>query len=158
MQEGIMAAIPGPFEFKSSSFQADGAIPKRHSCEDVNVSPGLLWKNQPKGTHSFALIMDDPDAPAGTFVHWVVFNIPSTVLGLPEGTVTGMQGGNSFNTNKYGGPCPPKGHGQHHYHFTIYALDSMLKLRPGASKEQLLIAMQGHILAQAELIGTYERK
>lgn len=147
----------------SSAFQYGEAIPEKYSCEGQDVSPELTWGGVPEGTQSLALILDDPDAPGGTFNHWVIYNIPVGTLELAEaisktselsdGT---MQGRNSFGSTGYGGPCPPPGLA-HHYYFTIYALDITLDLGAGASKTQVLAAMEGHILAQAETMGTYQR-
>jgi hypothetical protein len=147
----------------STAFQAGETIPTRYSCDGQDISPALSWSGAPEGTRSFALILDDPDAPGGTFTHWVIFNIPAETLELEEAIPTSpqlpngaLQGRNNFGTIGYSGPCPPKG-SLHHYHFVIYALDETLDLTAGASKAQVLNAMQGHILAQAEVIGTYQR-
>ena len=150
-------------EITSTAFQAGETIPTRYSCDGQDISPALSWSGVPEGTQSFALILDDPDAPGGTFTHWVIFNIPAETLELEEARPTSpqlpngaLQGRNSFGAIGYGGPCPPQGT-LHHYHFVIYALDETLDLTAGASKAQVLNAMQGHILAQAEIIGTYQR-
>lgn len=154
-------------EFKVSAldFTANGKIPKEFTGEGDDLMPRLVWSNMPKGTKSFALIVDDPDAPGKVWVHWLVYNIPGDkrstdyikkgVEQMPDGT---MQGMNSWPHIGYNGPMPPPGHGVHHYHFKVYALDAKLDLKPRATKEQLLKAMGGHILGQAEIIGTYERK
>jgi len=143
----------------SPTFSHNEAIPTQYTCDGTNISPALAWSNAPEGTQSFALIVDDPDAPAKVWVHWVLFNIPSTIEHLRENAQAGpfVQGSTDFNGAKqWGGPCPPSG--THRYHFTLYALDTMLDLSAGATKEQVLQAMHGHILEQTTLIGTYQRK
>lgn len=145
------------FALTSIAFEQGGPIPPKYSCDGDDISPPLAWDKPPAGTRSLALIMDDPDAPAGTWVHWVVFAIPPELLALPEG----MQGSelavtvgeNSWGRSDYGGPCPPSG--THHYFFKLYALDTTLNLDKSTSKKQLLAAMDGHILAEADLMGTY---
>jgi len=147
----------------SSAFEDGGMIPSKYTCDGIDVSPPLSWSGLPEGTKSIAIINDDPDAPMGTWVHWVIYNIPPAAKGLPEdikrlerlpdGT---LQGKNSWGRIGYGGPCPPSG--IHRYFFKIYALDKMLNLKPGATKEELLSAMKGHILAQAQFYGKYTRK
>jgi Raf kinase inhibitor-like YbhB/YbcL family protein len=146
----------------STAFTENGMIPRKYTCDDRDVSPALSWSNVPQNAKSIALICDDPDAPVGTWVHWVVFDMPATAKGLPEGT-TGMkglpagakQGINDFRKRDYGGPCPPSG--THRYFFKIYALDAMLDLKEGATKADLLKAMEGHILGQGQLMGRYSR-
>ena len=145
------------------SFANGGEIPKKFSCDGSDVSPELSWSGAPPGTKSFALIADDPDAPAGTWTHWVLFDLPAAVTGLPEGVTKaeklpngGSQGRNDFRKLGYGGPCPPPGK-PHRYFFKLYALDRMLDLKPGVSKQQLEGAMQGHILDKAEWMGKYKR-
>lgn len=142
---------------KSDAFLNGQSIPAKYSCIGKNISPALTWSNPPAGTQSFALIVDDPDAPAGTWVHWVLFNIPSTTTSLEESADMSAVtvGKNSSGNMRYDGPCPPSG--THRYYFKLYALDSILDLSPGASKEQLLTAMKGHILAQGELMGTFSK-
>lgn len=149
-------------EIKSNSFKNGGLIPKQFTCDGKNVSPQLSWTNYPEGTKSFALICDDPDAPVGTWVHWVIYNIPANINELEESFPTQKnllhgikQGTNDFRKIGYGGPCPPSG--THRYFFKIYALDKILDLDAGATKKQLLDAMEGHILAMGELIGKYKR-
>lgn len=147
----------------STGFASGQPMPSVYSCLGRSVSPPLAWSGAPGATKSFALIMDDPDAPSGTFVHWVIFNMPASSSGLPE-AVSGeakladgtQQGANSAGRTGYTGPCPPSG--THRYFFKLYALDSMLSLSSGAGKDQLLKAMQGHILAQGELMGTFSKK
>lgn len=149
-------------EIKSSAFAHEGMIPAKYTCDGKNISPPLSWSGAPKETKSFALICDDPDAPMGTWVHWVFFDIPPTVTSLPESVsrleeIPGL-GKNGKNTSRrwgYDGPCPPSG--IHRYYFKLYALDAMLNLPPGLTKEELLKAMRGHILAQAEIMGKYKR-
>ncbi len=146
----------------SPAFSHNETIPAQYTCDGANISPALAWSNAPEGTASFALIVDDPDAPAKVWTHWIVFNIPPTVdhitenQGSTRADVPFMQGLTDFNAKKWGGPCPPSG--SHHYHFTLYALNTMLDLSPGATKEKLLKTMHGHILEQTTLIGTYQRK
>lgn len=144
-------------DLKSDAFLNGQSIPAKYSCIGKNISPALTWSNPPAGTQSFALIVDDPDAPAGTWVHWVLFNIPSTTTSLEESADMSAVavGKNSSGNMRYDGPCPPSG--IHRYYFKLYALDSILDLSSGASKEQLLTAMKGHILAQGELMGTFSK-
>lgn len=153
------------FNLMSPSFSHMGEIPKRHTCEGEDLSPELKWSDPPPGTKSFALIVDDPDAPDPlapkmTWVHWVLCNLPASARGLPEGILSSqlpqgtVEGLNDWKRSGYGGPCPPIG--RHRYFFKLYALDSLLNLtRP--TKTQLLQAMQGHILGETVLIGTYEK-
>ncbi len=147
----------------STAFQEGESIPARYTCEGDDVSPLLRWDEPPRGTGSLALIMDDPDAPVGVFTHWVILNIPPDSRELPEALATqaelpggARQGKNDFGRTGYGGPCPPPGR-PHRYRFTLYALDQPLDLKAGASKKQVLEAMSGHILAQGQLTGTYQR-
>lgn len=146
----------------SSAFSYGQPIPVKYSCKGEDVSPPLAWDEPPAGTKSFALIMDDPDAPMGTWVHWVLFNIPAAARGLPEGVPTdpafadgSVQGVTSARSVGYHGPCPPSG--THRYFFKLYALDTILDLSSKADKKALLAAMEGHILAQAELMGTFSK-
>ena len=148
---------------KSTAFAPGAEIPKKHSCEAADVSPALEWSGSPARTVSFALIMDDPDAPAGTWVHWVLWNLPASAHGLPEAAAKqdqladGMrQGRNSFRKIGYNGPCPPPGN-PHRYFFRLYALDEKLELAPGANSADLQQAMKGHVLMQAEYMGAYRR-
>jgi Raf kinase inhibitor-like YbhB/YbcL family protein len=165
-----VAAEEAKMKLSSPSFQHNQRIPKQFTGEGADISPALKWDGPPAGTKSFALVCDDPDAlsVAGkVWVHWVIWNIPATATGLPENvakteTVAALggarQGMNTWPRLGYNGPMPPPGHGVHHYHFKLYALDTMLELPAKSTKKQLEAAMQGHILAQAEFIGTYERK
>lgn len=151
----------------SEAFEANQPIPKRYTGDGEDVSPPLRWSGVPDGAASLALICDDPDAPMDEpFVHWVLYSLPANVDGLPEGVATeqtlddpsgARQGKNNFDKVGYGGPAPPPGHGTHHYHFKLYALDTQPDLPPGATKQELLKAIEGHVLAAGELIGTYER-
>lgn len=152
------------FQLQSSAFKAGSEIPQKFTCQGGDVSPALSWSGAPAGTKSLALIADDPDAPAGTWVHWVLYDLPPDTTQLPENVPKtekvpggGTQGINDFKKTGYGGPCPPPGNA-HRYFFKLYALDSSLNLKPGASKADLEEAMKGHTLAQAELIGTYKRR
>ena len=150
------------FSLTSDAFEADGAIPARFTCDGEDISLPLSWSGAPEDTQSFALIMDDPDA--GGFTHWVIYNRGSGASGsVPEGVETterpstgGSQGRNGFGRVCYGGPCPPSG--THRYRFQLYALDALVALAPGASKQALLDAMTGHTLATTTLNGTYERQ
>ena len=153
---------PMPFELTSSAFAQGEPVPVKYSCDGEDISPPLAWGEPPEGTQSFVLIMDDPDAPGGTWDHWIIFNIPANTYGLEEALpVTGLNPGlisvakNSWGRNDYGGPCPPGG--THRYFFKLYALDTILSLDESASKRKVLAAMEGHILAEAELMGTYNR-
>ena len=151
-------------EITSSAFTQGSSIPAQYSCDSDDISPKLSWSGVPEGTQSIAVIMDDPDAPGGTWVHRVIYGISPDDDGLPEGvppsdTLEGgaMQGKNDFGKTGYGGPCPPRG-GPHRYFFKLYALDAEPKLGPGATKADLLREMNGSILAQGELMGTYTRR
>ncbi|MBD2002934.1 MULTISPECIES: YbhB/YbcL family Raf kinase inhibitor-like protein [Cyanophyceae] len=149
-------------KLKSTAFSADGLIPSKYTCDGADISPPLSWTTPPTGTESLALIVDDPDAPAGIFVHWVLYDLPAEILQLPEAVSTeanvkygGSQGKNDFGNLGYGGPCPPSG--THRYFFRLYALNRVLDLASGVTKSQLEAAMDGHILAAAELMGRYSR-
>jgi Raf kinase inhibitor-like YbhB/YbcL family protein len=153
----------GTLLLESEAFEVGGNIPQRYTCDGNDVSPALRWSEPPPGTQSLALIFDDLDAPAGTWVHWVMFNIPAATLSLPEGVPAdamvaglGAQGSNSWGNLGYGGPCPPKG-GPHRYTFRLYALDTVLDLDAGAHRADLDKAMEGHILGRGELMGQYSR-
>lgn len=140
----------------SSAFEPNKPIPSKHTCEGGDVSPALSFDVIPTDAKSLALVVDDPDAPSGNFVHWVAWNIPPTKQGLGEGALVLNQGLNSFGETRYRGPCPPRGKA-HHYHFKVYALDTMLNLPYGIHKADLEKAMVSHVLAEGELIGTYQR-
>lgn len=151
------------FEIKSNAFSANSTIPSKFTCDGSDVSPPLSWKDAPAGTKSFALISDDPDAPMGTWVHWVMWNIPAVATSLKEGMEKSAslsdgtkQGISDFKRPGYGGPCPPSG--THRYFFKLYALDTTLDLPANATKAQLESAMKGHILGQTQIIGTYSRQ
>jgi hypothetical protein len=146
----------------STAFSYGEFIPAKYSCNDEDVSPSLSWTEPPAGTQSFALIMDDPDAPVGTWVHWVLFNLPASARGLSEGMPSDLkfadgsvQGITSAGSHGYHGPCPPSG--THRYFFKLYALDTTLSLTFAADKKEVLAAMDGHILAQAELMGKFSK-
>lgn len=152
----------GSMILQSSAFEEGGAIPPRFTCDGADVSPPLSWSGTPDDTVSLVLICDDPDAPMGTWVHWVLYDLPPEVLSLPEAVDTadepaagGLQGVTDFRRTGYGGPCPPGG--THRYFFTLYALDTLLGLSAGLKKTQVLKAMEGHVLAEARLMGTYAR-
>lgn len=144
----------------SSAFTGGGTIPSKYTCDGQNISPPLSWQGEPAKTKSFALIVDDPDAPVGVWDHWLLYNIPATTHQLSENLTTlpsGADGGkNSFGKTNYGGPCPPDR--EHRYFFKLYALDTKLNIASDATKPQLESAMQGHILGTATLIGKYDRK
>jgi Raf kinase inhibitor-like YbhB/YbcL family protein len=156
-------ALPGidepalPFELISTAFEQGEPIPAKYSCNGEDISPSVAWGDPPAETQSLALIMDDPDAPGGTWDHWVVFNISPELRELPEGMkaneLAATFGENSWGRSDYGGPCPPSG--THHYFFKLYALDTTLNLDKTAVKDQVLAAMEGHILAEADLMGTF---
>ena len=143
-------------EISSDAFSDGGPIPQRHTCEGENISPPLAWSAPPEA-RSMALILDDPDAPSGTFVHWLAWGIDPGAGGLAEGQAAPVEGTNGFGDTGYGGPCPPPGHGPHRYFFRLHALDSELDLPPAASREELEAALEGKVLGTAELVGTYER-
>ena len=150
------------FEMTSAAFASGQAIPRAYTCDGEDISPPLEWGNPPAGTQSFALLCDDPDAPGGTWVHWVLYNLPDHARSLSEGLLPhaelsdgGRHGENSWGRLGYGGPCPPSG--THRYFFTLYALDQVLELPAGATKEQVLRVMEGHVMAEAELMGIYSR-
>ena len=156
-----------PLSLLSPAFSHQGHIPKRFTCEGTDISPPLSWSDVPQGTKSFALIVDDPDAPdpnapRTTWVHWVLYNLPATTRELPEGVTRealpsgAKEGRNDWKRTGYGGPCPPIG--RHRYFHKLYALDTMLSDLGAPTKSELERAMEGHILTRAELIGTYEKE
>jgi Raf kinase inhibitor-like YbhB/YbcL family protein len=153
------------FTITSTAFRDGAAIPAKYTCDGVDVSPPLAWSGAPAGTRSFALIVDDPDAPAGTWVHWVLYNLPADVSELPENIAKvesldlggARQGRNDFRRPGYGGSCPPPGPA-HRYFFKLYALDARLELKGGAQKKEVEAAMEGHVLGSAQLMGTYARQ
>jgi len=149
-------------QITSAAFKEGSIIPAKYSCDGQNISPPLKWDDVPAGTKSFALVADDPDAPGGMWVHWVAYNIPANLTKLDEDVKpekefkNGMkQGNNDWPRIGYGGPCPPAG--THRYYFKLYALDIILDLKAGATKTQLIQAMKGHLLAEAQLMGKYKR-
>jgi Raf kinase inhibitor-like YbhB/YbcL family protein len=151
-------------QLTSPAFTEGQPIPQKYTCQGQDISPELKWTNVPANTKSFALIADDPDAPAGTWVHWVLYDLPPTTAGLSEGVPKSPElangakhGTTNFKRVGYGGPCPPPGK-PHRYFFKLYALNTMLGLKPGVMKQDLLKAMEGHILAEGQLMGTYQRK
>ncbi len=164
LHQQVFSATKGGKAMKITSavFTEGSNIPSKYTCDGQDISPPLEWKDAPEGTKSFALISDDPDAPVGTWVHWVAFNIPPGVAKLEENIKhdkefkNGMrQGNNDWPKIGYGGPCPPSG--THRYYFKLYALDTVLDIKPGSTKEQLLKTMKGHVLAEAQLMGKYRR-
>lgn len=155
--------VKSSLNLQSAAFKNGESIPDKYTCNGENISPPLSWSTAWNNIKSWALIVDDPDAPRGIFTHWVVFNIPSNVTGLPEAVRTAeniqngaLQGKNDAMKLGYTGPCPLPGP-VHHYNFNIYALDTTLDLSAGASKKQLLDAMQGHIISQGKLTGIFQR-
>jgi Raf kinase inhibitor-like YbhB/YbcL family protein len=144
-------------ELRSSAFAAGQAIPRRHSCEGEDRSPPLQWTEVPDGAASLAVIVDDPDAPVGTFTHWLGWGIDPASGRLAEGEQAPGEGRNDFGQTGYRGPCPPRGHGPHRYFFRLYALAAKPAVRSGASRRELERAIEGEVLARAELVGTYER-
>lgn len=146
-------------EVESSAFGDGEEIPERYTGDGQNVSPPLSWCRVPEGTKEFAIICEDPDAPTDKpWVHWVVWGIPKTTISLPKGSSgTGTVGKNTAGGTRYMGPMPPEGHGRHHYHFKVYALEEGIQLAPGSEKEDLCDRMKGHILDEGELVGVYER-
>ena len=151
------------FTLKATAFPNGGGIPKKYTCDGADLSPALSWDDAPAGTQSLALIVDDPDAPMGTWTHWLIWNIPAKATLLPEDTPKmnlldngARQGGNDFKRIGYGGPCPPPGK-PHRYFFKLYALDARLEVKAGAVRSELEPALQPHILAQAQWMGTYGR-
>ncbi len=146
-----------------ADFANGQSIPARFTCSGENASPALSWSSLPPLTRNLALIVDDPDAPAGVWVHWVIYNIPASLAGLPGAVAKtdkvpgiGTQGVNDFGRMGYDGPCPPPGR-PHRYYFTLYAIDCELDLMPGLTKKNVLISLQGHILAQSQWMGTFQR-
>jgi len=153
-----------PFALTTPAFPPGGDIPRKFTCQGADLSPALAWTDAPAGAQSFALIVDDPDAPAGTWVHWVAYDLPAATHQLPEGVAKiaqiaggGTQGINDFGNLGYGGPCPPAGNA-HRYFFKLYALKAKLDLKPGASKKQVVQAMQGQVLGEVQLVGKYRRQ
>lgn len=151
-------------ELTSPAFKHGEAIPRKYTCDGEDVSPPLAISGVPQGAKTLVLIMEDPDAPIGLFTHWILYEIPATVREIPEGVPKrpevaglGLQGVNDFGRIGYGGPCPPRGHGPHRYFFRLYALSASLGLKPRASRGDVLKAMEGKVLAQAEYMGIYKR-
>lgn len=144
------------------AFPDGGEIPKLHTCEGADLSPALEWSGEPEGTRSFVLIVDDPDAPVGVWNHWLLYDIPSSVHALAQGFKpgsVGLSGTNDFGRPGYGGPCPPKGHGPHRYYFRLYAVDvASLGLKAGVRRAELDRALRGHVLAETQYMGRYERR
>lgn len=152
------------FSLSTKAFSGGGDIPAKYTCQGEDTSPALSWSEAPKHTQSFALLVVDPDAPSGDFTHWVLYDLPAATRQLPEAVPASeqlpdgsRQGVNGFRRTGYGGPCPPAGK-PHRYYFRLYALDRKLDLPPGAARDAVESAMKGHVLAQAELMGRYQRK
>lgn len=165
----ILLALAGPvrgneLRLSSPAFKTDTDVPPEHTCDGADRSPAVEWRGAPEATKAFALLVEDPDAPSGVFVHWVVYNIPGAAGALDQGVENRdtlgdgtRQGKNDFGNVGYGGPCPPPG-SKHHYEFRLFALAASLDLDPGASAASLRQAMQGKILAEARLVGLYQRQ
>lgn len=157
-------SVASAFRMESPAFGEGDEIPQRFTCEGKDISPGLRWRQAPQGTRSFVLIAEDPDAPGGTWIHWVVYDLPARTEALSENVPKaervpggGVQGRNSFGRIGYGGPCPPPGKA-HRYYFKLYALDTLLHLRAGAEKAKVLAAAQGHVLGEAQIMGRFKRQ
>lgn len=159
--EAPVSVTTTKLDLTSAAFGAGAEIPRRHTCEGDDLSPALSWGAGPDGTRAWALVVDDPDAPGRTWVHWLAWDLPPTARGLPEGVAADakdlVQGTNDFRKVGWGGPCPPKGHGAHRYVFHLYALDKPLGLPRGATRVELDRAMAGHVLATGELTGKFHR-
>jgi Raf kinase inhibitor-like YbhB/YbcL family protein len=148
----------GELKLRSPSVEYHKRIPERHTGDDADVSPALEWTGAPDGTEAFAVVCHDPDAPlVDGFTHWVAYGIPGDASSLPEGGGNATLGVNSAGEAAYVGPAPPPGHGNHHYYFWLYALDSVLELPPGLTRRQLHEAIEDHVIEQARLVGTYSR-
>ena len=145
------------FTLSSAAFEHGGAVPRRHTCDGEDVSPALAWSGVPEGTHSLALVVDDPDAPGRTFLHWLAWGLEPETGSLGEGEAAPVEGTNDFGSTGYRGPCPPSGHGPHRYFFRLHALGAPVDLRAGAGRDELERAIRDHKLGTAELMGTYER-
>ncbi len=162
-EAGPQGGVTVQLKLQSPDFASGANIPKQFTCDAEDISPALAWNDPPAGTQSFALIADDPDAPVGTWVHWVLFDLPANTRSLPQNVSKieqlpdgSRQGHNDFGKIGYGGPCPPPGK-PHRYFFKLYALDKKLNLQPGVTKKDVERAMQGHILAQGEWMGRFGR-
>jgi Raf kinase inhibitor-like YbhB/YbcL family protein len=147
----------GEFRLSSNAFELGEQIPRRHACDGEDVSPALSWSDPPAGTLALALIVEGPDAPVGTFTHWVAWNIEPVTGGLAEGESAPAEGRNDFGTGGWSGPCPPPGHGPHRYFFRLHALDTQLTVGFRTGRRELERALAGHVLETAELMGRYER-
>jgi Raf kinase inhibitor-like YbhB/YbcL family protein len=145
------------FALTSDAFGHGDPIPRRHTCEGDDISPALSWSDPPPGSRALALVVDDPDAPVGTFTHWLAANIDAESSGLAEGESAPVEGCNDFGTLGWSGPCPPSGHGPHRYFFRLHALDAPVEVGFRADRRGFDDALAGHVLAVAELMGTYER-
>src|SRR6516164_4204227 len=151
-----------PFQLFSSAFPEGGSIPDLHTCQGADLAPSLEWSGAPAETRSFALVLEDPDAPAGVWCHWLLYDVGGKVHNLAQGFrpgALGLSGANDFGNPGYGGPCPPKGNGPHRYFFKLYALDvHTLGLPAGVKRAELLQALKGHILGEAQYMGRFEPK
>ncbi len=146
-----------PFALTSSTFTDGASVPRAHTCEGDDTSPPLTWSDPPAGTATFALVVDDQDAPGGVFTHWMLADIPATIGTLPAGATAGVAGTNGFSRIGYRGPCPPRGHGRHRYRFSLHALSHRLDLPHGFSRPALDAALHGAVLKTATLTAHYER-
>ena len=155
--EGTKLAHVSEFALSSEAFTHGDEMPRQYTCEGEDVSPALTWSDPPPATRSLALVVDDPDAPIGTFTHWLAWNIDPSAGGLAEGASPPAEGTNDFGARGWNGPCPPHGHGPHRYFFRLHAVDTELELGSSAGRDDLERALGGHVLATAELMGTYER-
>ena len=160
----MSSTVSKSLTLRSGSFEPDHEIPMKYTCDGLDISPQLSWGGAPESTESFTLIMDDPDAPSGTFTHWVIYNISASRTELPEGVTAEKivkkgcsQALNDFRMAGYGGPCPPPGK-PHHYHFKLYALNTVLDVPSGMPRRAIETTMKGHVIAQAEIVGLYKRK
>jgi Raf kinase inhibitor-like YbhB/YbcL family protein len=165
---GRLSSAPvRPLKITSPAFDVNGKIPPRFTADGANVSPALAWTNVPRGTKSLVLILEDSDAASPEpFAHWVVYRIPPAISGIPEGVPPGdtlddppsaVHGVNTLDVRGYSGPSPPRGHGPHHYHFRLYALDTMIEAEPGLTRAELMDLVRGHVISAAEVVGTYQR-
>ena len=145
------------FTLSSSAFEHGAAVPRRHTCDGEDVSPELAWSGVPEETRSLALVVDDPDAPGRTFLHWLAWGLEPKAGRLGEGEAAPVEGTNDFGSTGYRGPCPPSGHGPHRYFFRLHALGAPVDVRAGADRDELERAIRDHQLGTAELMGTYER-
>ena len=141
----------------SAAFSSNGAIPRKYTCDGGNAIPPIEWTGVPEQSRSLAVICEDPDAPSGTFTHWVLYDLPPSTRAVKEGTAIGKEGVNDFGKRGFGGPCPPQRDGAHHYHVRVFALDLESLGGAGLSRDAVMDAMRGHVLSSGDLVGTYRR-